>query len=87
VGDVDCYVFASELKGRTRTLWIGKKDFLIHQVRTVTSPEALTKLLAEAAKRNPGLPASLQSSGSAISTETHMNIVVNKQILPAEFAQ
>src|SRR5476651_2259292 len=31
MGAVDCYVFTDELKkGITRTLWIGKQDFLIH---------------------------------------------------------
>ncbi|HUZ07968.1 MAG TPA: sigma-70 family RNA polymerase sigma factor, partial [Candidatus Paceibacterota bacterium] len=68
VGDVDCYVFTSELKGTTKTLWIGKKDFLIRQVRNITSPEALKNALAEAAKRNPGMPTSPQNSGSVIST-------------------
>ena len=37
----------------SRTLWIGKADFLIHQVRTVTSPEALKAALDQAAKVNP----------------------------------
>lgn len=87
VGDVDCYVFANELKGNTRTLWIGKKDFLIHQVRNVISPEALRNALAEAAKRNPGMPPSLQNSGGVVSTETHMNIVVNKKFSPADFTR
>src|SRR5271167_3462364 len=37
IGDTDCYVLSSSLKGRTSTIWIGKQDFLIHQVRTLTS--------------------------------------------------
>ncbi len=87
VGDVDCYVLTSELKGRTKTLWIGKKDFLIHQVRNVTSAEALQKALAEAAKRNPAMPTRPQTSGNVVSTETHMNIVVNETFSPADFQQ
>jgi RNA polymerase sigma factor (sigma-70 family) len=87
VGDVDCYVFTSELKGTTKTLWIGKKDFLIRQVRNVTSAEALKAALVEAAKRNPNMPAVPQSSGDVISTETHNNIVVNKTFSPADFQQ
>ena len=53
VGDVDCFVFSSELKGRTKKIWIGKQDFLIHQVQNVTSSEAMKAVMAEAAKRNP----------------------------------
>jgi hypothetical protein len=90
VGGVDCYVFTSELKkGVTRTLWIGKQDFLIHQVRNVTSTEAMKAVLAEAAKRNPGMPARLQQIESLVitSTETHENIVVNQKFSPADFAR
>jgi hypothetical protein len=89
VGDVDCYVFASELKGRTKTLWIGKQDFLIHQVRTVTSVEAMKAVLADAAKRNPSIAARLQKSEpqGSTSTETHANIVVNQKFSPADFAR
>jgi len=87
VENIDCYVFSSELKqGVTRTLWIGKNDFLIHQVRNVMSPEFSKNALAEAVKLNPGMmPTSPQSSGSVISTETHMNILVNKKFLPVDF--
>ena len=89
VGDVDCYVFTSELKGRTKTLWIGKLDSLIHQVRTVTSAEAMKAVLAEAAKRNPEIAARRQKSEpqGSTSTETHVNIVVNKKFSPADFSR
>jgi hypothetical protein len=53
----------------------------------VTSPEALKNALAEAAKVNPGMPTSPQNSGCVISTETHMNIVVNKKFSPTDFAR
>ena len=89
VGDVNCYVFSSELKGTTKTLWIGKQDFLIHQVRNVTSVEAMKAALAEAAKHNPGMPARLQKikPQGVTSTETHENIVVNQKFSPADFAR
>ncbi|HEX4341962.1 MAG TPA: sigma-70 family RNA polymerase sigma factor [Verrucomicrobiae bacterium] len=88
VGDTDCYVFTSESKGRNRTLWIGKKDFLIWQIRNFTSAEALKATLAEAARRHPSLPARPQMEyKNAISTETHRNIVVNQQLSPADFQQ
>jgi hypothetical protein len=88
VGDADCYVFSSDLKGRTRTLWIGKDDFLIHQVRTVTSAEAMKAVLAEAAKHTPAVAANLPKSEPTgiASTETHSNIVVDKKFLPEDFA-
>jgi len=89
VGDVDCYVFTSELKGRTKTLWIGKQDFLIHQVQTITSAEAMKATLDEAAKRHPEISARLPKTESQgiTSTETHTNIVVNKKFSPADFAR
>jgi outer membrane lipoprotein-sorting protein len=81
VGDVDCYVFTSQSKGRTSTLYIGKKDFLIHQVKTVTSDEAMKVALAEAAKSHPEirLPQPQVGPQGVISTETHENIVVNEK--------
>jgi outer membrane lipoprotein-sorting protein len=87
VGDVDCYVFTSDSKGPTRTLWIGKQDFLIHQVRTVTSAEAMKTVLAEAEKRNPEKSALLHrfEPQDSIATETHGNIVVNQQFSNRDF--
>jgi hypothetical protein len=41
VGEVRCYVFTKGVLGQTNKLWIGKQDFLIHQVRTVISMEAM----------------------------------------------
>jgi hypothetical protein len=75
------------LKGRSRTLWIGKQDFMIHQVRTVTSAEAMKTLLAEAAKRNPEMSARMQTSNfqGSTSTETHWNIVVNQPLSNKDF--
>ncbi len=83
VGDVDCYVFTSELKGRTRMLWIGKKDYLIHQVRTVTSAKAMKTAIDQAAKVTGVHPQIAPQSMT--STETHLNIVLNKQLSPADF--
>jgi outer membrane lipoprotein-sorting protein len=87
VGKVHCYVFTSESKGCTRTLWIGKRDFLIHQFRTVTSAEAMKTALAEAVRRTPEMSARLQTSElqGMTSTETHWNIVVNKQFSNKDF--
>jgi hypothetical protein len=46
VGGVSCYVFTKGLLGATNTLWIGKQDFLIRQVRTVISLEAMPDFTA-----------------------------------------
>ena len=89
VGDVDCYVFASESAGRTKTLWIGKQDFLIHQLRVVTSTETEAAMLTKAAKDQPQIIAGLATMGfnGVTSTETHMNIVVNPKLSAADFAR
>jgi len=83
IGDVDCYVFSSEVKGQTKTLWIGKKDFLIHQVRIVKSAEAVELSLEQMAKAT-GVPPPIDVQGITL-TETHVNIVVNKQFSPSDF--
>jgi hypothetical protein len=63
-----------------------KKDFLIHQVRTVTSPEALKNALDQAAKVT-GVRPQNAPQGGLTSTETHRNIVLNEQFTPADFQQ
>jgi hypothetical protein len=87
VGDINCYVLTSNSQGRTRTLWIGKPDFLIDQVRTVRSAEAMNTALAEAAKRNPEMSARMQTSQlqGSTSTETHGNIVVDQPFSNKDF--
>jgi hypothetical protein len=87
VGDVDCYVLKSDLNGRTKTLYIGKQDFLIHQVQTVTSKEAAAAAAAGASKFHSGsnAPAPVLTSQGIISTETHRKIVVNKQFSKEDF--
>ena len=89
VGDVDCYVFTSESKGRTKTVWIGKQDFLIHQVRIVTSAEAMKAIFTEAAKRHPEINVlnNMPEPQGSTATETHEHIVVNRKFLPSDFAR
>jgi hypothetical protein len=78
VGNVDCYVFTRESPGQAKTLWIGRQDFLIHQLRTVTSAEATSAV----AKWDPEIMPALHG---LTSVETHANIVVNKQFLRSDF--
>ena len=89
VGDVDCYVLTWELQqGSARTLWIGKQDFLIHQMRDLMSPEAFKAATELGAKNNPAhkpVPAQLTSQGIS-TTETHTNIVTNPSLTPSDFA-
>ena len=89
VGEVDCYVFSDEFKGRKRTIWIGKKDFLIHQTRTVTSAAAMKAMMDEAAKSHPEAAARMPKMEytDTTSTETHENIVLNPKFSPADFAR
>jgi RNA polymerase sigma factor (sigma-70 family) len=89
VGDVDCYVFASDVKGRTRTIWIGKQDFLIHQVRTLTSAAVMKAVMDEGAKLHPEIAARLPKMEytDSTATETHENIVVNQKFSAADFAR
>jgi RNA polymerase sigma factor (sigma-70 family) len=87
VGDADCYVFISESNGRMKTIWIGKQDFLIHQVRVVTSAEAEKAMLTKSSKAHPEIMASLEKMGfqGITSTETHTNIVMNPNLSATDF--
>ena len=89
-GNVDCYVFMGEAgKGVIKTIWIGKQDFLIRQVRDAVSPASVKATMAEAAKHHPRVAAQMLKMrfGHTTSTETHENIVVNQKFSPEEFAR
>ncbi len=75
VGNINCYVFTRESQGQTNTFWIGKQDFLIHQVRTVISTEAMQAVAA----RGPIDPELIPTLHGFTSTETHINIVLNRK--------
>ncbi len=87
LGDVECFVLERELKGVTNTLWIGKQDFLIHQVRNITSAETLKIQHEDLAKRMPGMHLPAVDGNGIISTETHTKIVVNLKLSPEEFTR
>ncbi len=89
IGDVDCYVLSHEKDGRTRTLWIGKQDFLIRQIENDTPAAALKAVLEAEAKKHPGMGLPTSVAGDSKSFETHTNIVVNqlnfyRRILPLD---
>jgi outer membrane lipoprotein-sorting protein len=75
----DCYVFTGESQGRTKTLWIGKQDFLIHQVRIILSAEAIK---AMSSKWTPSLMLDVHGFTSI---EIHTNIVVNRKFCRSDF--
>jgi hypothetical protein len=87
VGDMDCYVLTDETKGWTRTLWIGKQDFFIHQLRRSADAAAVKAALEEAIKAQPEIAASLPNKEpqAIISTETHTKIVVNIMFTEFDF--
>ena len=130
VGNVDCYVVSSVLdfskipdnKGKPGTastmLWIGKRDFLIHQCRTkyvekVDSNALSDQAIDEAIKKSlemqnkPATPEAIAAmrpqmkaimkqvqstlksgfESGIVFTQTHENIVVNKQFSPSDFEQ
>ena len=86
VGNIDCYVFTRESNDRTRTLWIGKQDYLIHQIRIVMSAEAIQTMLTDL-KVGPELITSVEQSvpHGYTSTETHTGIAVNRCYLRSDF--
>jgi hypothetical protein len=86
LGQLECYVFVEEQPYLTRTLWIAKDDFLIHQVRTVRRAEGMQPLMIGSGIDRE-LIVRMQGGGmlASTSTETHTNIVVNKRFSRADF--
>ena len=82
VGNISCYVFTKGAEGQTNTLWIGKQDFLIHQVRTVISTEAMRQRAAGTLRMGPEL---FPAMHGLTLTETHTNIVLNRKFSRADF--
>ena len=82
LGDIYCYIFTRESQGQTNTLWIGKQDFLIHQVRTDTSAKSMREMAARGSEPGPGL---LPAMAGFTLTETHTNIVLNRKFSRADF--
>jgi hypothetical protein len=82
VGGVDCFVLKSATLGQTKTLWIGKQDFLIHQVQTEMSAEGMQALAARVTNGNLEIISSLHG---LVSTETHTHIILNSPFLRSDF--
>jgi hypothetical protein len=91
IGDTDCFVLTHDHGGRTNTLWIGKKDFLIHQVENDTSGDLIKKTLEEQAKTHPEVRSILEQSGpdmfqNSRTIEVHRDIKLNQPMRRADFA-
>ncbi len=82
VGSVNCYVFTRESQGLTKSLWIGKQDLLIHQVRTVISAQAMQ---ASTLSLTKGRPRAIAFRHEYSAVETHTNIVLNQPIPSSKF--
>jgi hypothetical protein len=80
VGEVDCYVFTKANGGSTNTVWIGKQDFLIRQVRNTASAAVMKEMMDEDTDGPKTEPT------ETTSIETHTNIVLNRKFSPADFA-
>jgi hypothetical protein len=87
VGDIDCYVFSGGSNDRMRTVWIGKRDFLIRQIRNVTTAAGMRAAMEQADRLFPpdfDRPR-IEPTGGSTSIETHSNIVVNQKFAEADF--
>ncbi len=82
VGAIDCYVLTKSSEGRTKTLWIGKQDFLIHQVQTVVSAQAMQAAMARTTNESPEVSTVLQQS---VSTQTIAKIVLGQNFSRTDF--
>src|SRR5580700_8606842 len=83
IDNIECYLITGESEsGETKTFWIGKQDFLIHQIRTDVSAKVMQAALPEMTRWNSELMADIHSFSS---TETYTNVVVNKQLSRADF--
>ena len=85
IGGVDCYVFSTSGQISKETLWIGKKDFLVRQVRHMSIPEVAQPALGQS-KKSTGVTSPTVSPG-LIDVETHSNIVVNETFPLSDFQQ
>ncbi len=83
IGKMMCYVITGQSpSGQIETFWIGKQDFLIHQIRTEVSPDVLESALAGSTGRNwqPG------PEFHGFSTiETYTNVALDKPFSRKDF--
>ncbi len=81
LGNVGCYVVTWGPEGWTRSLWIGKQDFLIHQAQIVISTEAIRRAAVSVSCDAEVIRA---MQGFTL-TEIHTNIVLNQRFSRSDF--
>lgn len=83
VGNIGCYLISGDTaSGETMTFWIGKRDFLIYQIRTDVGPDAMDSAWTRATEGQAKPPFKLTGFSSL---ETYTNVVVNKHFLRTDF--
>ena len=95
VNGADCYVLSHESNVRTETLWIGKKDYLLRQVKMATSAQSVKKVMEDELKKHPEIAPIVNSpklakemaSGDIQVIEMHSNIVVNQAFSRVDFTR
>jgi hypothetical protein len=81
IGKIDCYMLAGEsASGQEKTFWVGKRDFLIHQIRTDVSAQVMRADWPQAA--NSKLDSDVHSF---YSVKTYTNIVLNQSFSREDF--
>lgn len=79
VGNTECYQLSGQsASGEAKTFWIGRQDFLIHQIRTEISRKVMQLPLT-------GLMNNTVKFHASCSTETYTNIVINTRFSRADF--
>jgi hypothetical protein len=82
VGKTDYYVLVGEAtSGAAKTFWIGRQDFLIHQIRTEVSPKVMKADWVEAINSEPD-----SNVHGFTSVSTYTNIVLNKSFSREDFS-
>lgn len=83
IGKIECYQLTGQtVSGQTRTFWIGKRDFLIHQIQTVAGPQTMKAAWLGATGGHFEPPVLLHGYSSI---ETYTNILRNAKFSPADF--
>jgi len=76
IGDTPCCALTTSLNSSAATtLWIGRDDLLIHQLRSTTSAAMMKATFQTMAEKNPNLP--LPAPQDAAFLELHSNIAVD----------
>ncbi|HXC35431.1 MAG TPA: hypothetical protein VNV43_06115 [Candidatus Acidoferrales bacterium] len=83
VGNIECFQITGETAaGGTNTFWVGKRDFLIRQIRTDFGPGAMQSAFTGATKGQVEPPFKLNGFSSI---EIYTNVVANKRFSRRDF--